>query len=87
MNGGGAVRLTKVGAGTLTLSGADTYTGGAHIKGGVLEVTWTGKFGKRYRLLRSTSVDFSNAASLPRTFCVVYDAGNESRRRDFATTE
>ena len=39
MSGGGALGLTKVGAGTLTLGGANSYTGGTHVNAGVLEVT------------------------------------------------
>lgn len=38
LDGGTGGSLTKVGAGTLTLSGANTYTGGTTISGGTLEI-------------------------------------------------
>ena len=37
-NGAGVLALTKVGAGTLTLSGTNTYSGGTTVAGGVVSV-------------------------------------------------
>src|SRR5262249_57328658 len=41
-NGNGPVALVKSGTGTLTLSAANTYSGGATINGGTLVVAGTG---------------------------------------------
>jgi autotransporter-associated beta strand protein len=39
VNGAGLVSLVKMGAGTLILSGSDTYTGGTTVDAGILEVS------------------------------------------------
>ena len=39
VNGNGVVGLAKVGSGTITLGGTNTYTGGTTISGGVLDLT------------------------------------------------
>jgi autotransporter-associated beta strand protein len=41
----GAGNVTKVGAGTLTLSGASTYTGGTTVQGGTLQLSGAGTLG------------------------------------------
>ncbi len=41
ISGGGTAGVTKTGSGIVTLSGANTYTGGTHINGGLLVVAGT----------------------------------------------
>jgi autotransporter-associated beta strand protein len=43
--GGGAITLTKAGAGTLTLSGANTFTGGVTLNSGTLNINNTSALG------------------------------------------
>ncbi|RYD90868.1 MAG: hypothetical protein EOP50_15240, partial [Sphingobacteriales bacterium] len=43
--GGGAVGFTKMGGNTLTLSGANTYSGGTIVRGGTLQASGSGTFG------------------------------------------
>ena len=54
-NLGGAVALTKSGSGTLTLSGANTYSGGTTISAGTLALSGTGTDRKSTRLNSSHS--------------------------------
>lgn len=44
-NGTGVVTLTKAGASSLTLTGANTYTGGTYVSGGTVTVTNASAFG------------------------------------------
>jgi autotransporter-associated beta strand protein len=55
----GSGNLTKIGMGTLTLSGADTYTGQTSVLGGTLQVTGS--------LSANTSVSVASGASLTGT--------------------
>lgn len=43
--GGGSIGITKLGANTLVLSAANTYTGGTRVLGGTLQVSGTGTLG------------------------------------------
>jgi T5SS/PEP-CTERM-associated repeat protein/autotransporter-associated beta strand protein len=52
---GGAGALTKQGAGSLTLTGANTYAGGTTIESGTLQVTGTGTLGATTGALSITS--------------------------------
>lgn len=45
LDGTGGGGLAKIGLGTLTLTGANTYTGGTHVDGGVLATSGTGTLG------------------------------------------
>jgi autotransporter-associated beta strand protein len=59
-NSTGAARLTKVGSGTLTLSGSNSYTGSTTVSAGVLRLGDGGTTG----LLGATAIAVSNGAVL-----------------------
>src|SRR5205823_9329616 len=44
-NGGGTLALVKSGAGVLTLAGANTYTGGTTVSGGIINAQNDNAFG------------------------------------------
>ena len=54
--------LTKTGAGTLTVSAANTYTGGTIVNGGILSVAYTGNDGKS--ALGSSNLTINNGGTV-----------------------
>jgi autotransporter-associated beta strand protein len=57
-NGGGAsLGLTKVGSGTLTLSGISTSTGTVAVNGGTLALSGSGTFGNAAKILANATLD------------------------------
>ncbi len=61
--GGGAVSLTKAGAGTLALGGVNTYSGGTTVSGGTMTVNSGSSLASTGSLaVTSATVNFNNAA-------------------------
>ncbi len=64
-NGAGAVAFSKAGSGTVSLSGANTFSGGVTINGGVLAVTSLANIGSSSGIGTGDATnDSTNAASL-----------------------
>ncbi|MFM8986389.1 MAG: beta strand repeat-containing protein, partial [Planctomycetia bacterium] len=74
--GGGAIGVTKLGSGTLTLSGTNTYTFGTRTDGGVLTITNTAALGSGTGFLSFTggTLDLANL-TLTRDGSVTATAG------------
>lgn len=69
-NGTGTLILTKVGANKLTLSGANTYSGGTNLQAGVLEIGNASALGTGTVSLSGGTLDNSSGAALDLTNAV-----------------
>ena len=65
IGGGGVGRLTKTGAGSLTLSAASTFTGGVLVTGGELSISNIDQIGSGMIELNGGILDFSATGSIP----------------------
>jgi autotransporter-associated beta strand protein len=63
-NVGGAFGLTKAGGGTLTLSGANTYSGGLNLSAGQLNINSAGALGTGTFTVAGGSIDNSSGAAI-----------------------
>jgi outer membrane autotransporter protein len=74
---GGVGALTKLGAGTLTLSGANTYTGGTAVNEGILAVSSDASLGQASGPLSfdGGTLRFRSAFNLAATRAIVLNAG------------
>ncbi|QNQ11441.1 autotransporter-associated beta strand repeat-containing protein [Sphingomonas alpina] len=73
---GGIGALTKQGAGSLTLTGANTYAGGTVIESGTLQVTSTGTLGATTGALSITSGAMLDLGGTSQTVGALSGAGN-----------
>ena len=73
-NGNGAGVLTKIGAGMLILSSANTYGGGTVLNGGTLRVEQNQALGSGPLAILGSSLDYANGITIANTIDLQHDA-------------
>ena len=74
----GGVRITKEGAGKLTLTGTNSYSGGTTINGGILSFSSSLSTGGDIRFNNGGVLEYTGAASLPGTYALI-NGGDDYR--------
>ncbi len=82
---GGARSITKTGAGRLTLSAVNTFTGGANVSAGILEVTANGALGSGPTVINGGTLEINLANATLTTSDIELNAGGQIATRGNVT--